>query len=152
MNLFWVSKPLAQEKLEFITEDNIRNGGKFCNSLRLIGSCKKFKALIEEHNSICNDIKLHNKFWKYYSFAITYTLIPINLMTLQQVFFEDIIIPILILAIIFLVVFSSSQVMLNSITASINKEASISYKILIRLNLDSNSYIKFKDRIKVEQN
>jgi hypothetical protein len=121
-------------------------------SSQIFYSRKKFKALIEEHNSICNDINVHNKFWKYYSFAITYTLIPINLMILQQVFFEDIIIPILILAVIFFVVFLSSQVTVNSITASINKEASISYKILIRLYLDSNSYIKFKDRIKVEQN
>jgi hypothetical protein len=121
-------------------------------SSQIFYSRKNFKALIEEHNSICNDIKLHNKFWKYYSLAITYVLIPINLMTLQQIFFEDIMIPILILATIFLVVFLSSQVMLNSITASINKEASNSYKILIRLYLDSNSYIKFKDQIKVEQN
>jgi hypothetical protein len=119
---------------------------------RLFYTRKKFKVLAEEHNSICNDINLHNKFWKYYSFAITYTLIPTNLMTLQQVFFEDIMIPILILAIIFLVVFLSSQVMLNSITASVNSEASNSYKILIRLYLDSSSYMKLKDRIKVEQN
>jgi hypothetical protein len=121
-------------------------------SSQIFYSRKKFNALIEEHNSICNDINVHNKFWKYYSFTITYTLIPINLMALQQVFFEDIMISMLILVIILLIVFLSSQVMLNSITASINKEASNSYKILIRLYLDSNSYIKFKDRIKVEQN
>jgi hypothetical protein len=50
---------------------------------------KKFDQLITEHNSICNDIKSYDQFWKKYTFALTYSLIPINLMAIHELFFEE---------------------------------------------------------------
>jgi hypothetical protein len=47
--------------------------------------------IIREHNNICNDILKYEKFWKSFYFVLTYAIIPINLMCLQQLLFDDIV-------------------------------------------------------------
>jgi hypothetical protein len=47
--------------------------------------------IIREHNNICKDILEFNKFWKSFYFTVTYTILPMNLMLLQQLLLDDII-------------------------------------------------------------
>jgi len=110
---------------------------------------KTVNQLIDELDRVCNDIIVHNKFWKKYLFIITYTLIPINLMLLHQLFFEDLMIAIYILSLSFVITTLLSQYMINSMTASINIEASKSYKYLINFYLEKNINIKLTNKIKV---
>jgi hypothetical protein len=112
-------------------------------------SSKTVFELTEEHNNICNNIILHNKFWSKYLFAMTYTIIPINLMVLQQILFEDLLLASFYFMIFFEIFWLFSHLMINSITASINKESSNSYKYLFKFYVDSNPNIGFKNKIKV---
>ncbi len=93
---------------------------------------KTVDKLIEDHNSICLDTNLCNKFWQKYYFALTYTLIPSNLLALQLLFENLDLIP-------FIITLSTSLetmgsfLMFTTITASINSEALESYKALNKL-------------------
>ena len=94
---------------------------------------KKFSILIKEHNSVCYDIFINNKFWKKYYFAINYTLIPFSLLCLHQLLFENLnLLAFLIIFIAFLCQFCF-HLIFNLMTASINNEAKKSYKILIKI-------------------
>jgi len=110
---------------------------------------KEVLDLIKEHNRICYRIFMHNKFWRKYSFAMVYSLIPCNLMNLQQLFFEDINIGIRGLALVFAIGTLFELFRLNSIMASINSEASKSYKFLFKLFLDMKSNMNLSIKIKV---
>jgi len=110
---------------------------------------EKVLDLIKEHNSICYHIFIYNKFWKKYSFTIVYSLIPCNLMSLQQLFYEDINIGVRGLAIVFTIGTLFSLFQLNSIMASINTEASKSYKFLFKLLLNIKSNVNISIKIKV---
>jgi hypothetical protein len=110
---------------------------------------KTIDRLIKDHNSICLDIKLYNKFWQKYNFSLAYTLIPINLMGLQILLFEDQIIPVFCVTFSFFSVTIISHFMFNLMTASINSEASNSYKSLIEMYLKTNYLINTKRKIKV---
>jgi hypothetical protein len=110
---------------------------------------KKVLDLVEEHDRICCDIFMHNKFWRKYSFAIVYTFIPCNLMNLQQLFFENINIGFRGLAFILGMGTLFSLFRLNSIMASINREANKSYKFMFKLLLDIKSDMKLSIKIKV---
>ncbi len=93
---------------------------------------KTVDKLIEDHNSICLDTNLYNKFWQKYYFALTYTLIPFNLLALQLLFENLDLIPFVItLSISFETM--GSFLMFTTITASINSEALKSYKALNKL-------------------
>ncbi len=105
--------------------------------------------LTKDHNSICLDIKLYNKFWQKYYLSLAYTLIPINLMGLQILLFEDQIISVFCITLSFFSVTIISHFMLNLMTASINSEASKSYKSLIEMYLKTNYLINTKRKIKV---
>jgi len=118
-------------------------------SNKVLFTSKTVTQLIDELNLICNDIILHNKFWKKYLFIITYTLIPINLMILHQIFFEHLMIGIRIISLLFMIATFVSQYLLNYMTASINIEASKSYKYLLNFYLEKNINIKLNDKIKV---
>jgi hypothetical protein len=59
--------------------------------------------LIKDHNSICLNIKLYNKFWQKYYFALAYTIIPINLLLLQLILFEEQILPVFCVTLLFFV-------------------------------------------------
>ncbi len=80
---------------------------------------------------------------------MAYTLIPINLMGLQILLFEDQIIPIFYVTLSTISVTIISHFMLNLMTASINSEASNSYKSLIEMYLKTYYLINTKRRIKV---
>jgi hypothetical protein len=110
---------------------------------------KTFDQLIEDHNRICSEIKLYNKFWQKYYFSLTYTLIPINLLVLQLILFEDLMLPLLWPLITLFFGTFSSQMMFNLITASINSEASKSYKALVQIYDQMNYTLNIKRKIKV---
>jgi len=110
---------------------------------------KTIDQLIKDHNSICLDIKLYNKFWQKYYFSLIYTLIPINLMALQLLLFENQILPLFFATISFFVGTIASHLMFNLMTASINSEASKSYNSFLEMYLKTNSLLNTKRKIKV---
>ena len=110
---------------------------------------KTIDQLIEDHNSICLDIKLYNKFWQKYYFSLTYTLIPMNLILLQLMLFEDQIFPLFFVCLLPFLVTIGSHLMFNLMTASINSEASKSYKSLLEMYLKTNSLLNTKRKMKV---
>jgi hypothetical protein len=110
---------------------------------------KTIDQLVKDHNSICLDIKLYNKFWQKYYFSLTYTLIPIDLLLLQVILFEEHILPLLLAIISFFLVTIGSHLMFNLMTASINSEASKSFKVLLQMYLKINSLLNTKRKIKV---
>ncbi len=110
---------------------------------------KTVDQLINYHNSICSDIKSFNNFWQKYYFSITYTLIPINLLLLQLVLFEELLLPLFCVTIIFNFGSMASHLMFNSITASINSEALRTYKSLEKIYLKMNFSLNTRRKLKV---
>jgi len=110
---------------------------------------KLVSELIEEQNNICNNIIIHDQFWRKYLFAITYSLIPMSLMILHNLLFEELVEYIFILGVMFTMATLFSQFMLISTTASINKESFKSYKLLVKFYLDNNVNLKLGNKIKV---
>ena len=51
---------------------------------------RNIKQFIEEHNDFCHIFVTYIKFWSKLYFAFFFTLIPINLVLLHQILFEDI--------------------------------------------------------------
>jgi hypothetical protein len=129
----------------------------FNNSIKLLFDGKnkaflKFKTidqLIKNHNSICLEIKLYNKFWQKYYFSLTYTLIPMNLILLQLILFEEQIVPLFCVSLSTCLGTIFSHFMFNLITSSINSEASKSNKSLLKMYLKTNSLLKANRKIKV---
>jgi hypothetical protein len=110
---------------------------------------KTIDQLIKDHNSICLDIKLYNKFWQKYYFALTYTLIPMDLVILQLILFEEQILPLFCVTLSFFLVTIISHLMFNLMTASINSEASKSYKSLLKMYLKTNYLLNTRRKMKV---
>jgi hypothetical protein len=108
-----------------------------------------FREIIKQHNNICKDTKNCNRFWSKYYFALTFTIIPINLLTLQLIFFEDNALMVLISATIFVILSMFSHFMLNSITALVNAEAGNSFKYLNKIFISKNSILSIRSKIKV---
>jgi hypothetical protein len=111
---------------------------------------KTIDRLIKDHNSICLDIKLYNRFWQKYYFFLTFTLIPVNLLILQLLLFEEQIFPLLLTAIPFFFGSIISHLMFNLMTASINSEASKSYKSLLEMYLKTDPLLNTNRKIKVK--
>jgi hypothetical protein len=105
--------------------------------------------IIREHNNICNDILKYDKFWKRFYFVVTYTIIPINLMFLQQILFDDIILTAILLASMVVIIFIFCHIILNLISAAINTNASKSHKFLFKFQIKFLSSINVRQRIKV---
>jgi hypothetical protein len=110
---------------------------------------KTIDKLIKDHNSICLDIKLYNKFWQKYYFSLTYTLIPINLLMLQLILFEEQILPLLFALISFLLGTIGSHFIINLMSASINSEASKLFEALLQMYRKTNSLLNTNRKIKV---
>jgi hypothetical protein len=110
---------------------------------------KVIDELFREHNGICNKIIFYNKFWKHYFFAFNYVLIPIYLLLLQQIIFEEINFPVFITLLFGLMGSIGANLTINSLTASINKESSKSYKSLHNFYLKLIPLLNTKRKIKV---
>ncbi len=108
--------------------------------------------IISEHNNICNDILKYDKFWKSFYFVLTYTIIRINLMLLQQLLFDDIILTAILIYSMGVIIFLKSHIVLNLISASVNKNALKSHKFLFKFQTKFLSLISVKQRIKVYKN
>jgi hypothetical protein len=105
--------------------------------------------IIYEHNNICNDILKYNKFWKSFYFTLTYTIIPINLMLLQQLLLDDIIFTAFLIYSLLVIIYLFSHIILNLISASVNKNASKSHKFLFKFQTQFLSLINVRQKIKV---
>jgi hypothetical protein len=105
--------------------------------------------IIHEHNNICNDILEYDKFWKNFYFALTYTIIPINLMLLQQLLFDDIKPTTFSMYSLFAIIYLISHIVLNLVSASVNISASKSHKFLFRFQTKFLPLINVKQKIKV---
>jgi hypothetical protein len=110
---------------------------------------KMTARIIREHNDICNDFLRYDKFWKKFYFALTYTIIPINLMFLHLILFDDIILTAFLVFSMLVIVFLFSHIVLNLISASVNKNASKSYKFLFKFQTKFSSKINFRQKVKV---
>ena len=110
---------------------------------------KTFKAIIRDINKICNEIIIYNKFWRKYYFALNYTLIPINLIFLQLIFFESDQIILRIMLAISCVCAIGAHIACNTVISSINRESKKSYKFLYELYFSCNSSLGIRIRIKV---
>jgi hypothetical protein len=113
---------------------------------------KLTERIIREHNNICNDILKYDKFWKNFYFVLTYTIIPINLMFLQQLLLDDIVFTGILLYSMLAIVYLTSHTILNLISASVNKNALKSHKCLFKFQTKFLSLINVKQRIKVYKN
>jgi hypothetical protein len=105
--------------------------------------------IIREHNNICNDILKYDKFWKSFYFVLTYTIIPMNLMLLQQLLLDDIILTAILIYSMLVIIYSVSHTVVNLISASVNKNALKSHKFLFKFQTKFISSINVKQRIKV---
>jgi len=110
---------------------------------------RKVNQIIIEHKLICDDINKYNKFWKKYYFAINYTLIPINLMLLHQLLFEELIFSTFVVSVLFLFSYSLSHFLFNLLTASINRESLKSHKYLQKLLTKNLFLMNVKQKLKV---
>jgi hypothetical protein len=128
-----------------ILNDNISRNSK-------LSVVKLTERIIREHNNICNDILKYDKFWKSFYFVLAYTIIPINLMVLQQLLFDDIILTAILLYSTVVIIYFLSHIILNLISASVNKNALKSHKFLFKFQTKFLSLINVKQRIKVYKN
>jgi hypothetical protein len=110
---------------------------------------KLTERIIREHNDVCNHILRYDKFWKKFYFALTYTIIPINLMFLHLILFDDLILTIFLVNSMVVIIFLFSHIVLNLISASVNKNASKSYKFLFKFQTKFSSKINVRQKIKV---
>jgi len=129
---------------------NLLNGLlKSVGSDKLFIEYKTITEILEQHNNIFNKISSYNKFWKIYYFTINYTLIPLDLLLLQQILFEESDIPIYFASIAVFIQCLGLHFILNSIIASVNKESSKSHKSLYSFALKLISLLNIKHKIKV---
>jgi hypothetical protein len=153
ISTFFVLKITTSFLYYFIVCDYCRMRFKLFNDIlrntRKISGSRKVNKLLCEHNRICGQIIGYNKFWKNFYFAINYTLIPMNLMLLQQLLFEDLMLITFIAILIISVGYSLTHFVLNHLAASINREASKSHKYLQKLFIKILSSIDPKRKLKV---
>jgi hypothetical protein len=125
-----------------ILNDNISRNSK-------LPVVKLAARIFREHNNICNDILKYDKFWKSFYFVLTYTIIPINLKLLQQILLDDIILTAILIYSMVLIIYLMSHIVLNLISATVNKNALKSHKFLFKFQTKFLSLINVKQRIKV---
>jgi hypothetical protein len=107
--------------------------------------------IIREHNDVCNDILRYDKFWNKFYFALTYTIIPINLMLLHLILFDDLILTSFLIFSMVVIIYLFSHIVLNLISASVNKNALKSHKYLFKFQTKFSSRINLKQKIKVKK-
>jgi len=110
-----------------------------------------FNKIIREHCGVCNQITVYNKFWRYYFFAVIYTLIPMNLMLLHQNLFEKLNFSVCIAFISVNIGCLAMLLMLNIKISSINKEMSKSYKCLNKYYTNTIYLMNTRHKIKVSK-
>ncbi len=130
-------------RIRFKTLNNKISG----NSKRSVA--KLTARIICEHNNICNYILKYDKFWKKFYFAFAYTIIPMNLMLLQQLLFDDLILTAILIASMTVIIFLFSHIVLNLISASVNKNALKSNNSLFKFQTKFSSIINVRQKIKV---
>jgi hypothetical protein len=106
-------------------------------------------AILSDSNYCCSEVILHNKVWRKYYFTLTYVLIPLNLVLLHQIIFATVPFATLSFMIIFLIGALIAHYILNLLTASLNKEVSKSYKLLMKYYYKNNRQLNSNLKIKV---
>lgn len=118
------------------------------NSGKLLRA-KSTNAILSDSNNCCLEVILHNKIWRKYYFTLTYVLFPVNLILLHQIIFAIVPFATLLFMIVFLIGALIAHYILNLLTASINKEISRSYKLLIKYYYKNNPPLNLNLKIKV---
>ena len=127
----------------------------FNTKLNMVKLSKRFVRqwqiirIVKELDHIYAEINSFNEFWKSYIFSIYYTFIPTLLIFIESIFFEQQNNGMIYVVIFMSLVLSSMIIGFNLITASINSQTIITFKILQKLYLNNNSLIRSKGKLKV---
>ena len=124
---------------------NLSNSGFNSNDI-----LKNTEQLVTEHNAICKQIMIYNKFWSKYLLYLLMTFIPVNLLMLNQMLFKNLNIYLyyyfgFLVIVTWIIIFFLSYC-LSTITKKIHTTGKILYKLQFcaeRTNLyDSKTKIK----------
>ena len=107
------------------------------------------KTFTEEHNRFCTHINAINQFWKYLFLTVLVTIIPINLIMMQQLLFEDISLQLRLLFVVSLFWNFALLFGVQYFFASVSVKIHIMYAKLSRLQWCLNGY-PFRMRIKMK--
>lgn len=112
----------------------------------------RIEKILMTHNEICHSIEVYNRFWMWYYFALTYTLIPTNLMCLQQIIVnDDQNLAAQIFVALFLLSSISSHILLNKTVSDVHKLLSNThislYKLYTYTDNTTENHIKIKVRL-----
>jgi hypothetical protein len=110
---------------------------------------KNADQIVVEINGNCKNISRHNKFWRKYFFVLTFTLLPLNLSDIQQMVFSELPLIIFIFMIFFCIGSLIAHYMINLVTASVNREARKSHKLLFKFYVENNRSMNLNQKIKV---
>ena len=101
------------------------------------------------HNKICLDIEIYNKYWKMVYFNFIYLLIPINSLVLNLIFFEDSIILSKLVYMTFAMTTIASMFCINLIISDIHFKISNTYDKLYGYYIRTNHILSICNRYKV---
>lgn len=122
---------------------------KMISNKQIIAQNSIFNDLIAEHNNVCQMINNYNAFWSKYYLALNYTIIPLNLVCLQQIFFENIEFLIWLCTTLFAITLIVLHISLNVMTAAVNKESTISYNYITKMVNNHSEWITIRQKLKV---
>ena len=131
------------------TEFFIFNKALSPNNTQLFRNSREVYYIITKHNTICKHIFRFNRFWSRVYSTLLYTTLPIAQLLLHQLLFSD-------LKNVFLAIVSAAGIVLmvfadfamNLSTASINKQANNSYKVILTF-MNNHPRIGLRNKIKV---
>jgi len=112
-------------------------------------SNQSIDEFLKDHNDMCNTINDYNKFWKNIFQILVLSLIPANLLNLQQLLFEKMPNNTLIALVNFLIFTLTLLYICNTLTALVSKQVLKSYVLINKLLLKLKSNHSIRRRIKV---
>ena len=119
------------------------------NNFELFMSQKMILNLLHELDQILAEILDFNNFWKSYIFSTYFTIIPILLIAIQTLVFEQEKNIVFLILIIATIVYSTILIIFNLITSSINKQSIITFKLIQKFYVNNENVIKTNTKIKV---
>ncbi len=110
---------------------------------------KSIDEIISKHDILCNAIYEYNNFWKKYYFAIIVVTKPLLLLSLHQLFFEELYPPVMITLFLFSLLIFFIKVVLKILIGNTAEESLNSYKLLYKVYVKFNSSLNMKRKFKV---
>ena len=110
----------------------------------------RIKYIIKQYNHLSNQIFKYNQFWNQFYLTIIITILPSNLLTVQQIFFGKLInLDIRIMLIIFSIIGISLIVLSSLLVCFLANEIKRPYKCLIKFQYEKRLGINIHEKIKV---